>query len=57
MSQLEADNILDKRNNTKKFPGKNNMLAKGKRSTRLAFFIAGFGLSCWAPSSLSHKAV
>ena len=49
MSQLEADNILDKRNNTKKFPGKNNMLAKGKRSTRLAFFIAGFGLSCWAP--------
>ena len=25
------------------------MLAGGKRSTRLSFFIAGFGLACWAP--------
>ncbi|GGJ86538.1 MFS transporter [Pseudomonas matsuisoli] len=24
-------------------------LSGGKRATRLAFFIAGFGLSCWAP--------
>lgn len=57
MSQLGADNILDKRNNTKKFPGKNNMLAKGKRSTRLAFFIAGLDFPAGPPSSLSHKAV
>lgn len=29
--------------------GKNKILEFAKRSTRLSFFIAGFGLACWAP--------
>lgn len=52
MSQIETSAKPDRRNNAKGkfiFPGKNKMLAGGKRSTRLAFFIAGFGLACWAP--------
>ena len=30
-------------------PGRATLIRKGKRATRLAFFIAGFGLACWAP--------
>ncbi|MDL2210649.1 MFS transporter [Desulfovibrio sp. OttesenSCG-928-O18] len=30
-------------------PGNDGVLRGGKRATRLAFFIAGFGLACWAP--------
>lgn len=37
----KQDRILENQNSTR--------IKNGKLSTRLAFFVAGFGLSCWAP--------
>lgn len=51
MNQMNDSTLRHKRNNVYNVPhpSNHNSLSAAKLATRLAFFIAGFGLSCWAP--------